>query len=111
MASNSPVTIGNLFSNIPVITMDELFEDVIVTDFTRIQRIISRGQSSPPGFWYDQPENELVIVMQGGGKLEFEDGDTLELQVGDYVAIPAHRRHRVAWTDPNIETIWLAVFY
>ncbi len=111
MASNSPVTIGNLFSNIPVITMDELFEDVLVTDFTRVQRIISRGQSSPPGFWYDQPESELVVVIQGSGKLEFENGEMLELAVGDYVAIPAHRKHRVAWTDPNTETIWLAIFY
>lgn len=111
MASNSPVTIGNLFSNIPVITMDELFEDVLVTDFTKVQRIISRGQSSPPGFWYDQPESELVVVIQGSGKLEFENGEMLELTVGDYVAIPAHRKHRVAWTDPNTETIWLAIFY
>ncbi|WP_461517979.1 cupin domain-containing protein [Porticoccus sp.] len=111
MASNSPVTIGNLFSNIPVITMDELFEDVLVTDFTKIQRIISRGQSSPPGFWYDQPESELVVVIQGSGKLEFENGEMLEMKVGDYVAIPAHRKHRVAWTDPNTETIWLAIFY
>ncbi|TNF06288.1 MAG: cupin domain-containing protein [Gammaproteobacteria bacterium] len=102
---------GNLFSNIPVITMDELFEDVLVTDFTRVQRIISRGQSSPPGFWYDQPESELVVVIQGSGKLEFENGEMLELAVGDYVAIPAHRKHRVAWTDPNTETIWLAIFY
>ncbi|TNF01680.1 MAG: cupin domain-containing protein [Gammaproteobacteria bacterium] len=111
MASNSPVTVGNLFSNIPVITMDELFEDVIVTDFTRIQRIISRGQSSPEGFWYDQPENELIVIMQGRGKLEFDNGEYMTMEVGDYIAIPAHRKHRVAWTDPNIETIWLAVFY
>jgi len=111
MASNTPVTFGNLFKNIPIITMDELFEDVIVTDFTRIQRIISRGQSSPEGFWYDQPENELVVVMQGKGLLEFDDGEKLELGVGDFVAIPAHRKHRVAWTDPETETIWLAIFY
>ena len=111
MASNSPVTVGNLFSNIPIITMDELFEDVIVTDFTRIQRIISRGQSSPEGFWYDQPENELVVIIQGKGVLEFENGDRMDMEVGDFAAIPAHRKHRVAWTDPDTETIWLAIFY
>lgn len=111
MATDSNITYGNLFSNIPVLTMGELFEDVIVTDFTRIQRIISRGQSSPEGFWYDQAENELVIVLQGKGRLEFEDGERLDMDVGDFVAIPAHRKHRVDWTDPDTETIWLAVFY
>lgn len=77
----------------------------------RIERIVSQGQSSPPGFWYDQDEHEWVLLVRGAARLEYEDGETLSLNAGDWLEIPAHRRHRVAWTDPNRMTVWLAVFW
>jgi cupin 2 domain-containing protein len=65
---------------------------------------------SPDGFWYDEPTNEWVLVLQGAAKIEFED-ETLEMRPGDYIDIPAHKKHRVAWTTPDEPTIWLAVHY
>lgn len=88
----------------------EVFEDIVRSESVRIERIVSKGHSSPAEGWYDQDEHEWVMVVRGRACLRFEDGATCELSAGDYVNIPAHSRHRVAWTDPGI-TIWLAVFY
>lgn len=78
---------------------------------TRIERIVSRGHASPPGFWYDQAEHELVVVVDGAARLEVEGRPDVELGAGDWLVLEAHVRHRVAWTDPDRATIWLAVFY
>lgn len=76
----------------------------------RIERIVSTGQSSPPGFWYDQPDDEFVVVLAGIGVLRFEDGDRpLTLGPGDWIEIPAHVRHRVESTQADPPTVWLAV--
>src|SRR5215831_11028539 len=72
----------------------------------RIERIVSHGQCSPPGFWYDQEEHEWVLLVCGAARLEYEDGEMLSLEAGDWVEIPAHRRHRVAWTDPARSSVW-----
>ena len=72
---------------------------------------MSTGQVSPPDFWYDQAENEWVLVLRGHAKLEFEDAREIELLPGDHVLIPAHEKHRVVWTCPDEPTVWLAVFY
>jgi len=78
----------------------------------RIERIVSRGHSSPPGFWYDQEDNEWVLVLTGRARLRFAaDEGLIELGVGDCYEIAAHRKHRVEWTDPDQDTIWLAVFF
>jgi len=77
----------------------------------RIERIVSRGHASPPGFWYDQDEHEYVLLVQGAAELEVEPGRSVRLGPGDWLDIPAHARHRVVWTDPDADTIWLAVFY
>ncbi|MCC6493865.1 MAG: cupin domain-containing protein [Pirellulales bacterium] len=77
----------------------------------RIERIVSRGQASAEGFWYDQQEHEWVLVVQGGGRVEFENGEVRKLATGDHLFIPARTRHRVQWTDPAETTIWLAVHY
>ena len=62
----------------------------------RIERIVSTGQASPPGFWYDQPDDEFVVLLTGAARLRFEDGDvTIDMKPGDWVEIPAHVRHRV----------------
>lgn len=88
----------------------EYFETLRTGKDVRIERIISTGQSSPPGFWYDQEENEWVILLKGSAVLEFESGN-VELKPGEYINIPAGRRHRVSYTSENEETVWLAVFY
>jgi cupin 2 domain-containing protein len=76
----------------------------------RIERIVSTGHRSPDGFWYDQDQAEWVLVLKGAARLQFE-GRLLEMRPGDFVSIPAHQKHRVAWTTPDEPTIWLAVHY
>ena len=102
----------SLFDNIPAELPDELIETLVAADRVRIERIVSRGQASPEGFWYDQEENEFVLVLRGSAGLRMEGEDTPRvLTPGDYALIPAHARHRVEWTDPSGATIWLAVHY
>lgn len=102
---------GNLFSALPENLEAEVFEDIIRSQHVRIERIVSKGHTSPEQGWYDQEEHEWVIVLEGRASLLFENGKRHDLGPGDYVNIPAHARHKVAWTDPNVPTIWLAVFY
>ena len=99
---------ANLFSTIP--SAEELTETLLQHQHVRVERIVSHGQASPDGFWYDQAENEFVLLVQGAARLRFEH-EVIELQPGDSINIPAHRRHRVDWTTPDGPTIWLAVFY
>lgn len=73
----------------------------------RIERIVSRSHSSPPGFWYDQDEDEWVMIVRGKATLEFAGGEIVELNEGDYLLIPRHVRHRVVRTSES--TIWLAI--
>ena len=78
----------------------------------RIERIVSHGQASPPGYWYDQDEEEWVMLLEGEATLRFEQGEQLlRLAPGMHVHIPAHVQHRVEWTAPDKRTVWLAVFY
>jgi cupin 2 domain-containing protein len=81
------------------------------SEHIRLERIISKGQISAENFWYDQDENEWVVVLKGKAKLKFENEEILEMETGDYINIPAHKKHRVDWTTPETETIWLAIFY
>lgn len=77
----------------------------------RIERIVSRGHRSPDDFWYDQDELEWVLLVSGRARLQLEgQTDLIELTAGDYLEIPAHLKHRLQWTDPNQDTVWLAVF-
>ena len=101
----------NIFASLPQNLNQEVFEDLICSSAVRIERIVSNGQSSPNQGWYDQAENEWVMVIEGKACLEFEDGTQCTLSKGDYINIPAHVKHRVVWTDPEYMTIWLAVFY
>lgn len=78
---------------------------------TRVERIVSWGHTSPEGFWYDQSEDELVLVVEGEAELELEGQGLQRLRSGDWLEIPAHVRHRVTWTLPGSATIWLAVFF
>lgn len=96
----------------PEVTGPEQVEVLAQHEGVRIERITSRGHASAPGFWYDQDEHEWVTLISGAARLELCDPDEqLKLRPGDHLLIPAHRRHRVAWTMPEGETVWLAVFF
>lgn len=100
----------NLFAAIPVDTSCETFDDLLDVPGLRIERIVSHGQESPRGFWYEQDGDEWVIVLQGSATLQVEGRDTLvPLEPGDHYWIPAGLRHRVDSTAPDGPTIWLAV--
>jgi cupin 2 domain-containing protein len=101
---------GNLFDDLPQQSPEELVQTLICAAGVRIERIVSHGQDSPNGFWYDQSQHEWVVVLKGAARLRFEDG-VIELKAGDFVNILAHKKHRVDWTTPDEPTIWLAVFY
>jgi len=101
----------NLLSQIPENLADEVLEQILGTNDLRIERIVSRGHTSPVDGWYDQDEDEWVLVLQGSGKILFEDGREIFLVAGDHLHITAHQKHRVTWTDPEAVTIWLAVFF
>ena len=104
--------IQNLFHNIPPDLPEELFEVICRAPGLRVERILSRGHASPPDFWYDQEENELVFLLQGQTVLQVEgEASPRTLRPGDYLNLPAHCKHRVNWTDPHTTTVWLAVFY
>jgi cupin 2 domain-containing protein len=104
--------VANFFSDLPEQLYNELFEAIIETKACKIERIVSRGQSSPGDFWYDQEQNEWVILLKGRATLEFEGiKDFVELGPGDYLNIPAHKKHRVEWTTPEESTVWLAIHY
>ncbi len=100
----------NIFQNIPIDLSNEIFEDIFLSPNLKIERIVSDGHSSPNDFWYDQDQNEWVIVLQGSAELEFED-KTISLVVGDYELIPSHKKHRVASTSSIQPTIWLAIHF
>ena len=97
----------NLFTDLPSNLPDELFTTLLEANHLRI---VSHGHASPKGFWYDQDQHEWVLVLQGAARLSIE-GKTKEFKPGDYINIPAHQKHRVEWTTPDEQTVWLAVFY
>jgi len=104
------VTGGNLFSAIRSDAPDEEIRELLMLPGARIERIVSTGQSSPEGFWYDQDFAEWVVLLVGAARVSVEGEDAPRLLgAGDYLFIPAHTRHRVDWTDPADTTIWLAI--
>lgn len=106
-------TVRNLLGGLPDGTLPEELVEVLASgDGIRIERIVSTGQASPQGFWYDQDRHEWVMVAAGRAGIEYDDGrPPVALAAGDHLLIPARRRHRVAWTDPDGPTVWLAVFF
>jgi cupin 2 domain-containing protein len=104
--------VENLFDGIPDNLPDELFTRLHQAKGLRIERIVSQGQASPAGFWYDQEESEWVVVLQGYATIQFEDEpEPMELQAGSYLNIPAHAKHRVVSTSLTEKTVWLAIHY
>lgn len=102
---------NNVFAEIPTTVSSEVFDDLLSTKSLRIERILSHGQSSPEQGWYDQDENEWVVVLSGFGVIEFEDGREVRLNKGDYLNIKAHEKHKVKATSLKEVTVWLAIFY
>ena len=101
----------NIFSEVPPELTEELTESIARNRNIRIERIISKGHKSADGFWYDQDEDEWVLLLQGAARLQFEhETEEVNLSAGDHMLIPARTKHRVSWTDPDRETIWLALF-
>jgi cupin 2 domain-containing protein len=106
------ISSGNLFEAAPEDMREELVACLVETRHLRIERIVSLGHASPPGFWYDQPWAEWVVVSAGSAGLRFEGESKVRvLSTGDYILIPARVKHRVEWTSNDHATIWLAVHY
>ena len=102
---------GNILNLIPKTVPKEIFEEIVSTEHVRIERIISKGHRSPDKGWYDQERSEWVMVVKGAAEILFDSGEKVKLSSGDYVQIPAGKKHRVTWTLPDDETVWLAVHY
>jgi len=101
----------NLLRDLPEARAAEIAERLAGGAAVRIERIVSHGQASPPGFWYDQDEAEFVVLLAGAARLRFADGEVVALGPGDWLDIAPHHRHRVEWTQPDAPTVWLAVFF
>jgi len=104
----------NLLENIIVDKSKEEFLDILKHENVRIERIVSNGQTSPKDFWYDQEENEFVLLIQGEATLHLKENENIkevQLKANDFIDIKAHTKHRVEYTSKDEPTIWLAVFY
>ncbi len=104
---NPPSLLGDIPASIP----EELFQTLLEKPSLRIERILSHGHHSAEGQWYDQDEDEWVLLLQGQARLGFVDAEPVELKPGDYLLLPAHCQHRVEWTPADITTIWLAIHF
>lgn len=99
---------ANLFDAIPGSLPEELETLLAEGRQFRLKRIVSRGHTTD---WYDQDEDEWVMLVRGAAELEFDGGSTLRLGAGDYVFIPARKKHRVSWTDAEQNAVWLALYF
>jgi hypothetical protein len=103
---------GNLFADLPDSLPEEIFQDLEQGSGFKLERIVSMGQATPSGKWYDQEQHEWVLLLSGSAGLRFEgEGNLQEMHPGDYANIPPYQRHRVEWTDPKEKTVWLALHY
>ena len=87
----------NFFADIPIPLHAELFTTLLEAADLRIERIVSHGHASPEGFWYDRDRHECIVVLKGAARLRFDDA-TVGMKPGDFVNIPAHKKHRLEWT-------------
>ncbi|PCI07983.1 MAG: cupin [Gammaproteobacteria bacterium] len=101
----------NIFKHIPENLDDELVELLVQSKKIKIERIISKGHTSPATGWYDQDNDEWVLILKGAAIIVFDNGGEFSLGAGDYLTIPAHVKHKVTWTDLEKETVWLAIHY
>ncbi|BFM10242.1 hypothetical protein R50072_03950 [Simiduia litorea] len=101
----------NIFEHLPDASDEEKFQMLLAQPNLKIERIVSNGQSTAKGYWYDQEQSEWIMLLQGGAGIEFKGQKPFALKPGDYLNIPARQQHRVAWTEPNMTTLWLAIHY
>ena len=106
-----PIEVRSLLGGLPAARDGEVVQPMLAAEGVRLERIVSHGQASPEGFWYDQSQAEWVMVVAGAARLAIDgQADELVLGPGDAVYLPALCRHRVTWTDPDRPTVWLALF-
>ena len=103
--------VGNIFKLPERLPSAELFEKLIDNERILIEKVVSTGQVTPAGEWYDQDKDEWLIVLQGEGALGYEDGSQIKLTKGDYLFIPAHQKHRVEYTSSEPACVWLTIFF
>ena len=105
------MSVYNLLNSLPDARTAEVSEALVTGQGVRLERIVSLGQASPEGFWYDQDDAEWVMLLSGKARLAIAgEPQEYELGPGDTIFLPAHCRHRVTWTDPEHPTVWLALF-
>lgn len=119
LSSPTVLTVGNLFENVPEATdggkADEVIDMIARTDDLVVERIVStNGYASRADDWYDQAESEFCTVLRGAARLLFQDeggerGHVVDMQPGAWVVIPAHVKHKIEWTCPDVPTVWVAV--
>lgn len=102
---------ANIFDHLPDDLSNETLVTLLQATGLKIERIVSKGHTSPAVGWYDQTQHEWVMVVNGAAMIVFERGERVALTAGSYLDIPAYSKHKVIWTDPNVETIWMAVHY
>jgi cupin 2 domain-containing protein len=107
------VKAGRLLEGLPAVPLAKEITDILAdAREVRIERIVSTGQVTPEGEWYDQDNDEWVLVVAGAARLRIEgEQRDRELGEGDWVLLPAHCRHRVTWTQSEPPTVWLAVHF
>lgn len=109
---SSPIRVSNLFEAVLETPTGEIFDKLLQGGRFELERIVSTGQATPEGEWYDQDTDEWVVLLSGAARLRFEGQDRdVDLCPGNYLNIPAHCRHRVEWTDATQTTVWLALHY
>ena len=99
----------NLLAPLPQPVSDEVTQELLRGGSFRLERIVSIGHTTPADEWYDQESDEWVLLLSGAARLQFENEHLLDMRPGDAILIPAHQRHRVDWTDPQQQTVWLAL--
>ena len=103
--------VDNIFKLPNQLPKEELFESLFDNERILIEKVVSTGQVTATGEWYDQERDEWLIVLQGEGELGYEDGSRIKLTPGDYLFIPAHQKHRVEYTSTEPPCIWLTIFF
>ncbi|MFN2268600.1 MAG: cupin domain-containing protein, partial [Desulfonatronovibrio sp.] len=110
--SREKIYYGNIYENLPRADYQEHFEDIHKSKVVRIERIISLGQATPEGEWYDQDWDEWVVLLKGqAGILIYGQEKVKELSPGDYIFLSSGLKHRVEWTSVNEPCVWLAIHF
>ncbi len=76
--------LNNILKNIPKNLPDELVDILAEGKKFRLERVVSKGHTSPKGFWYDQVENEFILLLKGEAEVLFkDDAKPIRLSEGD----------------------------